>query len=138
MNMIVQVEEGKLKGVERVSALTGRPYCAFLGIPYAEPPVDDLRFKVNTSIYYIYYYLLIKIRTYSWFSQKESEFVKMRVLIGKSRLFDSFESKIAEWASVKEAGEAMEGCLMMNRDQIHGRKEYKRGNIVGTWTTFRF
>ena len=46
-SMLVQVEEGKLQGVEQKSSDTGKQYCAFLGIPYAKPPVGELRFKVN-------------------------------------------------------------------------------------------
>ena len=47
-NMIVQVEEGRLRGVEKKPVLTGQPYCAFLGIPYAKPSIGDLRFKVSS------------------------------------------------------------------------------------------
>lgn len=51
LNMILQVEEGKLKGISKKS-LTGKCYHAFLGIPYAKPPVGKLRFRVS-SIYNI-------------------------------------------------------------------------------------
>lgn len=45
--MIVQVEEGKLRGIEKTSSHTGKQFNAFLGIPYAKPPIGDLRFKVR-------------------------------------------------------------------------------------------
>lgn len=32
-----------------LTSLTGRGIRAFMGVPYAEPPVGDLRFKVNNE-----------------------------------------------------------------------------------------
>lgn len=43
-NPVVTVEEGKLKGL-RKSLLDGTHYYSFKGIPYAQPPVGNLRFK---------------------------------------------------------------------------------------------
>lgn len=54
MNEIrVQVEEGKLKGVV-VNGCNNVRYLAFRGIPYAKPPVGELRFKASIVLcYYI-------------------------------------------------------------------------------------
>lgn len=41
----VEVSEGILEG-KVVDNEYGCPYFSFKGIPYAEPPVGDLRFKV--------------------------------------------------------------------------------------------
>ncbi len=41
----VYVEQGTLQG-KRMKSRAGRDYLAFLGIPYAQPPTGDLRFKV--------------------------------------------------------------------------------------------
>lgn len=43
---IVTISLGKLKGSTLV-ARSGRKFKAFQGIPYAKPPTDDLRFRVN-------------------------------------------------------------------------------------------
>jgi len=43
-DVTVTITKGKLKG-DRVDADMGRYYYAFKGIPYAKPPVKDLRFK---------------------------------------------------------------------------------------------
>ncbi|KAI4468852.1 carboxylesterase [Holotrichia oblita] len=42
--VIVQIEEGALKGTTRTD-INGRTIYSFLGIPYAKPPVGELRFK---------------------------------------------------------------------------------------------
>jgi hypothetical protein len=42
---LVQVEQGALRGVRGLS-IRDREFIAFLGIPYAQPPVGKLRFKV--------------------------------------------------------------------------------------------
>ncbi|XP_043467740.1 esterase FE4-like [Leptopilina heterotoma] len=41
---IVQISQGRLEGVVQ-TARYGRRYSAFLGIPYAKPPIEDRRFK---------------------------------------------------------------------------------------------
>lgn len=43
---IVTIEQGTLNGTY-LKARNGRMFNAFYGIPYAEPPVGNLRFKVN-------------------------------------------------------------------------------------------
>lgn len=43
--VIAETEYGQVKGVKKVSALSTE-YEAFLGIPFASPPVGELRFKV--------------------------------------------------------------------------------------------
>ena len=45
-SLVVQVKEGKIKG-SLVENVEGGEYIAFRGIPYAEPPVGELRFKVK-------------------------------------------------------------------------------------------
>lgn len=42
---LVKVVEGELEGIESVTE-DGKKYYSFLGIPYAKPPVGELRFKV--------------------------------------------------------------------------------------------
>lgn len=44
---VVKTSYGSLKGLERVSKYDGTKYLSFQGIPYAKPPVGDLRFKVT-------------------------------------------------------------------------------------------
>lgn len=43
---VVTVKDGKLRGVELKSVL-GLPYVAFYDIPFAAPPIGELRFKVT-------------------------------------------------------------------------------------------
>ncbi|KAG5861540.1 hypothetical protein JTB14_015720 [Gonioctena quinquepunctata] len=44
MDCVVEVSEGKLRGCEKTN-YDGELIVAFLGIPYAKPPVGELRFK---------------------------------------------------------------------------------------------
>ncbi|XP_065077764.1 esterase B1-like [Ochlerotatus camptorhynchus] len=46
---IVQVRQGQLRGIT-TTLPNGRPYHYFKGIPYAKPPVGDLRFKPPVAI----------------------------------------------------------------------------------------
>lgn len=43
---IVEIQNGPIRGVIK-KTVEGREYCAFLGIPYAKPPIGNLRFKVR-------------------------------------------------------------------------------------------
>ena len=42
---IIQLQQGHLRG-HRLTTRKGREIFAFQGIPYAQPPVGELRFKV--------------------------------------------------------------------------------------------
>lgn len=44
--LIVRTHTGLVKGVKKITLLDNVKYLAFLGIPYAQPPVGKLRFKV--------------------------------------------------------------------------------------------
>lgn len=43
---IITISEGKVQGTTLKSVL-GQNYLAFKGIPYAQPPIGDLRFAVS-------------------------------------------------------------------------------------------
>jgi hypothetical protein len=43
---IVQIQEGSIRGTTLTSVRSNRTFFAFMGIPYAKPPIGDLRFKV--------------------------------------------------------------------------------------------
>lgn len=47
----VKIDKGIIKGTYRKS-LKGRQFIAFSGIPYAKPPVGELRFQVFLPILY--------------------------------------------------------------------------------------
>lgn len=51
--MIVQTKNGKIRGIENISPIGAKKYHSFLGIPYAKPPIGDLRFSVSTLIFLI-------------------------------------------------------------------------------------
>lgn len=55
--MIVQVKQGKLKGIRNTSVLTGEPFYSFLGIPFAKPPIGNLRFQVSSLLNLLYKFL---------------------------------------------------------------------------------
>jgi carboxylesterase type B len=42
---IVTIQQGQLQGIRTSSGITQPTYLAFKGIPYAEPPVNALRFR---------------------------------------------------------------------------------------------
>lgn len=48
---VVTLKAGKIQGVKVVSSFNGAEYCAFYGVPYAQPPIGDLRFRVSISIF---------------------------------------------------------------------------------------
>lgn len=45
---IVDTHYGKLKGI-RSDSRQGRSFYEFLGIPYAAPPINELRFEVSST-----------------------------------------------------------------------------------------
>lgn len=57
---IVTVKQGKLKGAVIQNILGSSSYYAFRGIPFATPPVGELRFKVSTYILTPFYLFIFK------------------------------------------------------------------------------
>lgn len=47
--LVVNTKYGKLQGKLQKS-IEGIEFCSFKGIPYAKPPVGELRFKVSLSL----------------------------------------------------------------------------------------
>lgn len=43
----VQISSGLIKGIKMSSFWTNQTFYAFRGVPYAAPPIGDLRFKVT-------------------------------------------------------------------------------------------
>ena len=45
---VLDIQQGSLRGATWTS-LHGKDFCSYQGIPYAAPPVGDLRFRVSTA-----------------------------------------------------------------------------------------
>lgn len=60
-SVIVNTSRGKVRGFETNSILNGTKYYSFLGIPYAKPPIKNLRFQVillkffNFNVDFLFY-----------------------------------------------------------------------------------
>lgn len=50
-DVIVETKSGKVAGIEVKSIIGNEKYISFLSIPYAEPPIGNLRFKVKIRLY---------------------------------------------------------------------------------------
>lgn len=44
---VLKIEDGFIRGRKQRTVDTGKEYFSFQGIPYAKPPVGELRFKVT-------------------------------------------------------------------------------------------
>lgn len=44
---IVETTNGKIRGILNTTLLNAIPFYSFRGVPYAKPPIGDLRFKVH-------------------------------------------------------------------------------------------
>lgn len=45
----VKTKSGEIEGKDSKSLFDKRPFHSFRGIPYAKPPIGDLRFKVSET-----------------------------------------------------------------------------------------
>lgn len=45
--VIVKIESGQIRGFKRFTIIEEKPYYSFRGIPFAQTPIDELRFKVS-------------------------------------------------------------------------------------------
>lgn len=68
----VDIESGRIRGKRSLTLFQEKPYYSFRGIPYAQPPIKDLRFKVswmsgsdnvctrvNVVVLYMFFFLLL-------------------------------------------------------------------------------
>jgi hypothetical protein len=53
-DIVVQIQDGALRGTTLTSPRSNRTFYAFMGIPYAKPPVQNLRFMVMHSSWSTY------------------------------------------------------------------------------------
>lgn len=60
---LVETEYGTLNGI--ISDNNGEKYIAFKGIPYAKPPIGNLRFKVSINDIFPRSYKSIMVHTYN-------------------------------------------------------------------------
>ena len=49
---VIETKAGKVSGIVQQS-FSGHDYYSYLGIPFAEPPTDDLRFRVTLKLKHI-------------------------------------------------------------------------------------
>jgi hypothetical protein len=61
-DIVVSVQQGRLKGL-RFESVRGQELLAFLGIPYARPPVAELRFKVGFGYFLLYLVISFQLLT---------------------------------------------------------------------------
>lgn len=47
----IEIESGRVRGKLNATLFDEKPFYSFRGIPYAEKPINDLRFKVKDSIH---------------------------------------------------------------------------------------
>lgn len=60
-NVYLRIEQGLLRGKKMISR-NGRQFYGFLKIPYAEPPLGQLRFKVSPlNDFYLFFFLRVSI-----------------------------------------------------------------------------
>lgn len=43
----IDIDGGRIRGKHSLTLFGEKPYYSFRGIPYAQPPIKDLRFKVS-------------------------------------------------------------------------------------------
>ncbi len=48
---VVQTTLGLVQGSQKILSREGRPYYEFLGLPFAQAPINDLRFEVRTNLF---------------------------------------------------------------------------------------
>lgn len=49
---VIGTSNGEVRGRRNTTLLKNVPYYSFKGIPYAKPPIDDLRFKVSYGLHF--------------------------------------------------------------------------------------
>lgn len=54
-DVIVDTKSGKISGLEVKSIFPDEKYYSFLSIPYAQPPIGKLRFRVSFSSSIVHY-----------------------------------------------------------------------------------
>lgn len=52
----VNIESGRIRGKQNVTLYNKMAYYSFRGIPYAQPPINEHRFRVSITILSVFFF----------------------------------------------------------------------------------
>lgn len=98
--LVVRVKQGQIQGIKQRSPIFHCEYYSFYGVPYAQPPIKDLRFKVS-SIFF------------------NPSFVVFLRNPNTVSLFDQDPVKVNPWKGIRNATTPRDACIQLS--PMHGR-----------------
>lgn len=111
-SQVLETPLGKLKGYTRRSR-KGREYLAFYKVPYAKPPIGDLRFKVIFNGFYVLSHILF-IQNHFFLFSKDPQHVN-------------------PWVGIREFDEVAPSCIQKSKhtqdNVITGEEDCLYSNI---------
>lgn len=83
---VIETINGQVRGVQKTTLLKNIKYYSFKGIPYAKPPVGELRFKVNNLLYWKFAHLQIFRRSFKFLAINPQIISRIWIIFRKSKI----------------------------------------------------